>query len=798
MKPQGLSTRIALLSIGLLLMVQLASFLVIRSGIERNAQANLVQDLAKGSRIWARLMEQQAQKLRQGASLLAADYGFRSAVADGDRETINSVLDNHGARIGASFVALLDTQFKLRAQTQVQAAHVNNTLTLLRDELTTQGEAIAMVDQVAYQFVMVPLKAPVLMGWVVMGFRLDQASLREMRNVTGLHVVLLAAAREPAQQVLMTTLPAVSQAQAAARLTAGLHAGDQPEQVVLGQEPYEVVRLGADQHGQIAPAIRVDALLMGSLAEAVAPYATVQWMLAIITAAGLVLFALGSMLTARRVVQPLDELVRASERLAQGQYDEPPAHTARRDEVGELARAFDHMRLSIADQQREIRQLAFWDRLTGLPNRVQFRDILVSALAEAARSDQPSEHAGVAVIMMDLDRFKHVNDVLGYVAGDELLKAVAARLAAVVHEGECLARVGGDEFGILLKGCSPEQALVQSRRFLAALEAPMVLGEQTIDLAAGVGVACWPEHAADADQLLSRAEVAMYAAKKDTHVPLAYDPQQDAGSAKTLSLISDLKQALEKQELRLYLQPKIRLDTATLVGAEALVRWQHPSRGLVPPMAFIPFAEQTGFIRHLTQWVFGACASEQPALAALGVQRVSVNLSTRDLLDQDLPDKFDAMLRAHGATAQGICLEITESAIMDDPQRAEGTLNRLAAAGFKLSIDDFGTGYSSLAYLKRLPVHELKIDQSFVKGMTTSEGDAKIVRSTIDLAHNLGLQVVAEGVETPDMANALAGMACDEVQGYHYGRPMPVSEFCEWARQWHAERGPAVPASCQA
>jgi EAL domain-containing protein (putative c-di-GMP-specific phosphodiesterase class I) len=313
-------------------------------------------------------------------------------------------------------------------------------------------------------------------------------------------------------------------------------------------------------------------------------------------------------------------------------------------------------------------------------------------------------------------------------------------------------------------------------------------------------VAVFPSHAADADTLISRAEVAMYTAKRKTQMAVVYDPAIDASSARSLSLLTELRRALEQDELRLFLQPKIALigpRAGRMIGAEALVRWQHPTRGLVPPMDFIPFAEQTGFVRQLTLWMLQATAKQWPLLRSLGLLRVSVNLSTRDLLDQDLPQKIDAIVRQHGMPPHALCLEITESAIMDEPQRALATLNTLSEAGFKLSIDDFGTGYSSLAYLKRLPVDELKIDRSFVMAMETDEDDAKIVRSTIDLAHNLGLSVVAEGVENAAVLQRLTLLNCDEAQGYHMSRPVPVADLVAFAARWAGHSDTATPECLQ-
>ena len=452
----------------------------------------------------------------------------------------------------------------------------------------------------------------------------------------------------------------------------------------------------------------------------------------------------------------------------------------RADEIGDLATAFETMRASVSDKQAQILKLAYWDSLTGLPNRVQFRDAVVQAVAEAQAAaaaltaaegagDSAHPQTGVAVLMLDLGRFKHVNDVLGYRIGDLLLGRVGERLAQqMVRDGDLVARLGGEEFAVLLRGGDAALAESVAQRIAAAFDVPLTLEDHTIDMGAGIGMACWPQHAADADVLLSRAEVAMYAAKRRTEGPLMYHAAIDTASAQTLSLLTELRQALERNQLRLYLQPKLILDTGRVGGAETLVRWQHPQGGLVPPMEFIPFAEQTGFIRQMTMWVFEEAARHWLLLQAEGIPLIlSVNLSTRDLLDTELPQKFDALLVKHRVPAEAFCLEITESAVMDDPQHALGTLNRLAGLGFKLSIDDFGTGYSSLAYLKRLPVNELKIDKCFVMSMETDQNDAKIVRSTIDLAHNLGLTVVAEGVENAVVWELLRALDCDEAQGYH-------------------------------
>jgi diguanylate cyclase (GGDEF)-like protein len=768
---RSLILRLVGLSLLLLLIVQAAGFTVVRATIERNARAQIAQALDLDENVWRRLLEQNADKLRQGSALLAADYGFRSAVNSGDEETIQSVLENHGSRIGAAVTALLGTDLQLRAVSLSGSMEsFPATLRALVPPLAArpQGSQIAVMDGVPYQFVMVPLRAPVVIGWVLMGFPVNQPLADEMRQLLSVHVALTVKGADGTARVPVSTLPP------------GPLAMLQSQGVPSGE-------LQTSEGTLLARAIRLDsvggevqALLLRSVDEVLAPYRQLQVLLAIITVAGVLLFAVGTGLVAQRLTTPLRSLLAATQRLSRGEYDTPLEHTGRSDEIGNLARSFDHMRVDIAAQQTEIRRLAYWDRLTGLPNRERFREAVVSAIARSTEGTGP--RPPLAVLTLDLDRFKHVNDVLGYAFGDRLLQAVAERLRLQVPEpGDMIARLGGNEFAVLLQGADAAAAHATAVRIAHSFEEALAFEDQTVDLSAGIGIACWPGDADDADTLLSRSEIAMYAAKRRLSGAQQYDASFDSASAQTLSLLTELRHAVEHRELRLYLQPKVPLHGQPGRAAEALVRWQHPQRGLVPPMEFIPFAEQTGFVRQLTLWMLEEVARllADPRTQDLAL-RVSVNLSTRDLLDPELSTRLADILVRHGVPASAFCLEITESAIMDDPQRAEAMLNRLAEQGFKLSIDDFGTGYSSLAYLKRLPVHELKIDKSFVMSMQTDQDDAMIVRSTIDLAHNLGLTVVAEGVENAAILESLRTLACDEAQGYHIARPMPVDAFLVW------------------
>jgi diguanylate cyclase (GGDEF)-like protein len=775
----GLVTRFAVISVAMLLLIQLAVQGVIRTSIENSITRNLQSELESSTKVWSRLVEQNAQRLQLGASVLAADFGFRSAISSGDAQTISSALENNGARIGATVAGFLDTEFKLVAiSIAVGEADVQTktSLEVLGKSMVNDSQKgrLTLAMGRLHQFVLVPVRAPLTIGWVVMGFPVDQSLPKDMVALTATDVVILSKA---APGVLRSVAGSIKPD---SNFVLSPGAGtDQPYD--LDGEQYLVRPI--DQPG-LSPDLQVVLLRPSSVSRQVFEYMkTALW---VIDAFGLLLFALGTMAMARQISKPLALLIADTLRLRRGDYSQKIDDFGHRDEVGRLARSFDDMRQSIQASQAEIRQLAYWDRLTGLPNRAQLRELLQSVLTAAG-----GDCKRLTVIVLDLDRFKHINDVLGYGFGDKVLQTVGARLKdlAVSEHGQ-VARIAGGQFAFVLPHLDVAQAIEVTHRISSALEVPVAFDGQTVDLRAGMGIASWPEHAGDVDVLLGHAEVAMYSAKRKNAGVQVYDPALDSGSALTLSMLSELRRAIDLNELRLFLQPKIDLRTHQVVAAEALVRWQHPTRGMVPPMEFIPFAEQTGFVRHLTLWMLEEVARQWHSLQPQsGVMRIAINLSTRDLMDQDFPSKIGTLLAQHNAPLEGFCLEITESAIMDDPERAEATLNQLADGGYKLSIDDFGTGYSSLAYLKRLPVTELKIDKSFVLGMENSESDAQIVRSTIELAHNLGLSVVAEGVETAGVYRLLGELHCDEGQGYYMSKPMPANAFVAWREAWLSRQG---------
>ncbi|HSB96760.1 MAG TPA: EAL domain-containing protein, partial [Spongiibacteraceae bacterium] len=452
---------------------------------------------------------------------------------------------------------------------------------------------------------------------------------------------------------------------------------------------------------------------------------TAQRSLALFGITALAIALLSALIIARSIARPLVSAARFAGNIAEGDLnaDLPSAGT---DEVGALVSALDRMRHGIIAREARIADLAYYDSLTRLPNRVLFYDRLQQAIKTATRAGLP-----LSVLVIGLDRFKQVNDALGHQLGDEFLQQVAQRLQRVAQrESDTVARLGGDEFALLLPTQGAEAALLVARRLLTAIEVPIVLQEQPVDVGASIGIATCPDHGTEVGDIMSRADTAMYVAKQANSGVALFESRFEHSAEHGLSLMSELRQAVERDEFILHYQPKITLADGSCGAVEVLLRWRHPTRGMVPPDQFVPFAERTGYIKAITHWVLEHACAQLSQWRQRGIAlSACVNISTHDLINQDLPELVARILRTHALTAESLCLEITESLIMEDPANALAALESLHRLGVRLSIDDFGTGYSSLAYLKKLPVQELKIDRSFVINMSDDADDAAIVRS---------------------------------------------------------------------
>ncbi|MBL4821706.1 MAG: EAL domain-containing protein [Gammaproteobacteria bacterium] len=442
-----------------------------------------------------------------------------------------------------------------------------------------------------------------------------------------------------------------------------------------------------------------------------------------------------------------------------------------------LADQMYELRTHNAALENKVNHDATHDSITGLPNRVLFHDRVSQTINLSQR-----KKSKFAIVLLDLDRFKEINDTLGHFNGDRLLKLVGMRLEMVIRKSDTLSRFGGDEFAILLTGITDEGVVSSiAEKIHQSLKPAFILDDLKLDIQASVGVVIYPEHGEDTDTLIQRADIAMYVAKHAGRDTVTYEAKLDQYSPQRLTLMGELRQAIENDDLTLHYQPQIKASNEHAIGAEVLVRWNHPEHGLIPPDDFIGLAERTGLIEPLTRWVLKHSLQQGSIWHKSGLKiALAVNLSAKSLLNPDFPDILTNLLISADFPKEYLLLEVTETAVMADPELALNILNRIANMGIRISIDDFGTGYSSLAYLKRLPVSELKIDKSFVSDMLTNEDDSAIVHATIDLAHNLGLEVVAEGVEDQATTDKLRSLNCDIYQGYHFSKPVPPKELQAW------------------
>ncbi len=797
MRIQRLQSRIILFFVALLALVQVAAFWFVNAANSRNAQTKVAEELNVGQRVFARLLDQNSDKLKLSARVLAGDFAFREAIATHDTGTIASVLANHGARIGAAAMVFVDLEGVVVADTLEQAQESRRSFEypqLLGKD--APGASLEVLDGHAFQLVSVPVLAPLPIGWVVMGFAVDDSLARDLRQLTELEVsftldapsgrrMLASTLDEQAQQALLRHMPAGSDA--VSRLVMSIAGVDHQALVIPLNDD------AGKEHGRIV------AVLHRSLGDALAAFERLRNTLIVLAGLSLVLSIIGSVAVARNITRPLETLASAAARIEQGDYG-APVDIRRSDEIGVLASSLNHMRGSIADREKRILKLAYEDPLTDLANRSRFSDALELAITQA--HSQTQGDLRLTILMMDLDRFKYVNDTLGHSVGDHVLREVSARLQATVGNAECIARLGGDEFAILVRHAGDTDFSATARKIIAALEAPILFEDQPLDVGTSIGIAHFPEHGQDAQTLVRNADIAMYAAKRNKTGFATYEQHYDTSQQEHLSLLGELRRAVDRNELRLYYQPKVSLHSSHVSAVEALIRWEHPTRGLVSPAQFIPFAEHTGYIKLLTRWVLREAVRQCGEWLREGLTlQVSVNISARDLMNRELPEHVAELLAEHDVTPGLLCLEITESGFMEDPGHAQKVLDRLAELGVKLSIDDYGTGYSSLSYIMKLPVQELKIDQSFISRMVTDEEISTIVRSTIDLGHNLGLQVVAEGVEDLAVWNMLRSLGCDDAQGYFMSRPLEPRALTSWIRAnagQFAAPAAAVPAAVKA
>ncbi len=779
----GLQSRIILFIAGLLVATLGSVLLVVNIVNSRNARAAIDEELSLGDRVFHQLLEQNDRQLSQAADILSLDFAFRQAVATRDVQTTESVLANHGARINADMVTLVSLDRAVIADA-IDSGVTGRAFAFswLIDAAEREGRATGLVvkNGQLYQLVVVPVRAPEPIAWAAFGLLLHDRLDRQLQSLTRLSLSFFGKERGATHWKRLAATP-MNPLQEAEQLSL---LGDE----VGGKHSLSIDAPGGEYRALVVPlerrgTVTVAAMLAQSVDEAMAPFRRLGTLLLLLGLFALLLSAAGGILIARGITRPIQALAQMSRRIEEGDFTHP-VEIIRQDEVGELATRFNLMREGLMAREDQILRLAYRDPLTDLPNRTLFNDRLKVALEIAKRTQGP-----VSILLMDLDRFKHINDTLGHQAGDQVLQNTARRMGAILRKSDTIARLGGDEFTILLADTEVEEATQICLKILHALEEPIVVGDYSLDVRGSIGLASYPVDGEDAETLMRHADSAMYSAKRRNSGYALYLPGQDQLQQGQLSMLGELRRAMEHEELQLAFQPKVDLRTGQVAGAEALVRWNHSQRGMIPPIHFIPFAEQTGFIKLITKWVIANVAQQCSRWRAEGTPlKIYVNISAQDLVDPALPQFVLDTLKKHDLPPKLLGLEITESGVMQDPAVAIQLLRQLRALGLDLAIDDFGTGYSSLAYVKQLAVTELKIDRSFIRNIAQDSKDRAIVRSMIELAHDLELTVVAEGAEDEASIEALRALGCDLVQGYVYTRPLAAREF----REWCSSRRPAV------
>jgi diguanylate cyclase (GGDEF)-like protein len=745
----ALRTRIALTFLLLLAAVLAAALAAVSETNRRNAERDAQHQLDAGSQAFSRLLESNRRQLTFAAHVVAADYGFRDAVSTRDTDTLVSVLENSGKRIGAAMVVLTSLNGEVMA---ASGSHLRPgtrfPLPPVRRDNTDGDSASGVLvdDGRVYQLVAVQVTSPLPVAWIAMGFELDNDAASKLAAITGLAVTLSVKSGGQWTDVV-STIPVDA-----------MRKGD----VVTRR-----IEMSKTDNTEIV------AILSRSLAEARAPFESLTRVLFYIAAISLVAFALAAFWLARNITKPLQNLTQAVDRMRAGTYD-VALSVQRRDELGVLAEGLQLMQTAVQSRDQSIRRLAYEDALTGLMNRTAFGAALGQALAGAAG-------APLAVAVINLHRFRRINEHLGYSVGDAVLTKMAARLAGVPSVNLAVARLAGDQFAAFTQLRDAENLQTWGASLVMALAEPVFVEAQPIDITATVGLALAANGSTSADELMRCADLALERARREKRVLAIYEETLKPAARDQLSLLGELRHAVDHDELCLFFQPKIELKTGRVTGAEVLLRWQHPTRGLLGPADFIPFAEQTGFIRRLTRWTLDHAIAQGARWHEAGkTLTLAVNISADDIGDPRLDSRVAGMLTRHRLPPALLTLEITESGFIEDPTRALRMLDAIAALGVSLSIDDFGTGYSSLSHLARMPVHELKIDRSFVQGLQTEPEFAHVVRSAIDMGHGLGLKVVAEGIETEAAAVRLRDLGCDIAQGYLYAKPMPQDKFEAW------------------
>lgn len=731
--------------------------------IMKNARDTVRAELRTSGSVYDRIWALRAQSLSDSASVLARDFGFRSAVASGDRPTIESALANLSARADVSQTFFVDPT----------GGVIGHGLPELRQAVATvpgtlaagRHDAVIATKKGVFRLIVSPVLGPMEIGWVIFALPLDASEMTSLQRLSAIPLTATILQRGAGGQ--WRGVAGLARDDAALNIFVG--------RAIAGEREPGALYLPDGWAGALAkplagPTGKPEAVLLLSYpwTAAMAPYRAMQIGITLAGIIGLIVVLLGSRRLADGIARPIAALDAAARALEEGNRTELSVQSD--DEVGRLAHSFNLMSAGIVEREHRITHLAFHDSLTGLPNRINFRQQLEAALTRVSKRGE-----SVAILCLDLDGFKGVNDSLGHPVGDALLRQVGQLLRGLASDG-FVTRLGGDEFAIILDdSADPDRTRALAQSILDALCQPLHVDGHQIATGSSIGIAVGPSDGADADTLLKNADLALYRAKQDGRgVFRFFEPALDAAARKRRQLELDLREALHSGQFRLAFQPIFDLKKDRIGGFEALLRWEHPKRGNVPPIEFISVAEDTGLIIAIGDWVMQEACRQ--ATAWPEHVRVAVNVSPLQFRNSGFQSVIFQALSRSGLTPNRLEVEITESVFLEGETSVVTLLHQLRAMGVRVALDDFGTGYSSLSYLRSFPFDKIKIDKSFVDSLAHDDSSAAIVRAIVDLASALHMETTAEGVEDSDQLARLRGQGCSSIQGYLFSRPIEARD----------------------
>jgi diguanylate cyclase (GGDEF)-like protein len=722
-----------------------------------DAKARAVHSLTITSGVLRSYLGSRHRQLATTVDILASDFAFRKAVATRDTSTLQSALRNHASRVGATYAVIYGADGEVVSATS-DSAPLLDQATVMTSHVETADALLTEQNGEVYQSVLVSMRAPLQIGWASMGFRIDDALATQLKAVTGDDVSFVVV-RDGGIRVAASTLAGTQRDQLVGHLSSGPIAQDAMPGYFLQSEMLS------------ASGMPVLAVLARPRSEAMAVFHALAQSMLVLGALSAAIAIATAVVLSGSLTEPLVALVSAARRIRDGDYS-TPIIVESKDEIGDLARTVDSMQTEIAQRETEVRFQATHDVLTALPNRAAVN-------AEIERRIDANEPFWIMVV--GFVGIHEINSTLGLDMGDAIVLAVSARLNEYGGSSHYVARLSDTRFAVVVTANESQPIHVSAVALRQVFDAKALLDNAQVTVRASVGIAGFPGHARDADGIIRRAWTASMDAVAAPERVSVYDEERDAQHTRRLRLIEDLRTSIGTDQLSLVYQPQYDLRSGRIEGAEALIRWRHPELGNVSPAEFIPLAEQSNSIRLLTRWVFAQACAQVREWRRRGVAiTVSVNVSANDLGDISFPGFVLRTLDEFGVAPQQLELEITETALSDDIERALESLRILSGLGFRVAIDDFGTGFSSLAQLKRFPIDVLKIDRSFIGELDQSPDDSLIVRSTIDLAHGMGMTIVAEGVETVAVARLLAEWGAETLQGYLLSPPLAPAAFEEW------------------